>query len=90
MPEQLSAAQTMTTQIHACVADDSISDVLATMRRCQVRRVPVVDDHGTVQGVISLNDIVLASNDPRGPQPSAIVATMAAICTHRRVETAVA
>jgi CBS domain-containing protein len=90
LPEQLSAAQAMTAPIHACLSEDSISDVLATMRRFQVRRVPVVDVNGRLQGVISLNDIVLASNDTREPRASEVVATMAAICAHRRVETAVA
>jgi CBS domain-containing protein len=51
---------------------------------------PVIDANGRLQGVISLNDIVLASTEKREPQASDVVATMAAICAHRRVETAVA
>jgi CBS domain-containing protein len=90
LPEHISAAQAMTTPIHACLPDDSIGDVLATMTRCQVRRLPVVDASGRLQGIVSLNDIVLASNDQRGPQASDIVSTMAAICAHRHVQTAVA
>jgi hypothetical protein len=40
--------------------------------------------------VISLNDLVLASNSMREPQASDIVSTMAAICAHQQVEAAVA
>jgi CBS domain-containing protein len=60
------------------------------MKQFQVRRVPVVDTSGRLQGVISLNDIVLASNDTQQPQASDIVSTMAVICAHRRVEAALA
>jgi CBS domain-containing protein len=90
LPEQISAAQAMTTTIHACMSDDSVSDVLATMKQFQVRRVPVIDGSGKIQGVISLNDLVLASNDKREPKASDVVSTMAAICGHRQIETAVA
>jgi CBS domain-containing protein len=89
LPEHISAAQAMTTPVHVCLSDHSISDVLATMRRFQIRRVPVIDASGRLQGVISLNDIVLSSSDTREPQASDVVSTMAAICARRRV-TAVA
>jgi CBS domain-containing protein len=90
LPEHISAAQAMTTPIHACLVDDSVSDVLAAMKQCQIRRVPVIDANGRLQGVISLNDIVLAATEKREPQASDIVATLAAICAHRRVEAAIA
>jgi CBS domain-containing protein len=80
----------MTTPIHSCLSDDRVGDVLAVMKQFQVRRVPVIDASGRLQGVISLNDIVLASAERREPQASDIVSAMAAICAHRRVETAVA
>ena len=89
LPEHISAAQVMTTPIHVCHSDATINDVLETMKQCRIRRVPVLDANGRLQGVISLNDIVLASTDKGGPKASAVVATMAAICAHRRVETAV-
>jgi CBS domain-containing protein len=89
LPEHIAAAQAMASPIHACLSDDRISDVLATMKQFRVRRVPVIDTTGKLQGVISLNDLVLASNVKREPQATDIVSTMAAICTHRQVETAV-
>jgi CBS domain-containing protein len=90
LPEHISAAQAMTTPIHACMSDDNLSDVLATMKQFCIRRVPVIDVSGRLQGVISLNDLVLASTDRREPRASDVVATMAAICAHRALETAVA
>jgi hypothetical protein len=44
---------------------------------------PVIDSNGTVKGVISMNDIVLASEQGLGPAPKEIVSTLAAICVHR-------
>jgi CBS domain-containing protein len=60
------------------------------MKQFRIRRVPVIDANGRLQGVISLNDIVRASNDKREPRVSDVVSTMAAICAPRQVETAVA
>jgi CBS domain-containing protein len=89
LPEHISVAEVMTTPIHACQLDDAIRDVLSTMQRFRVRRVPVLDAGGRLQGVISLNDIVLASSGKREPKASEVVATMAAICAHRTVDVAV-
>ena len=90
LPEHISASQVMATSIHACQSDDTLSNVLAAMRQFQVRRVPVVDANGRLQGVISLNDIVLASTDKREPRAAEVIATMAAICAHRKIAAAVA
>jgi CBS domain-containing protein len=90
LPEHISAAEAMASPIHACLSDDSVSDVLATMKQFRIRRVPVIDANGRLQGVVSLNDLVLASDATRAPQASEIVSTMAAICAHRQVEAAVA
>ena len=89
LPEQIAASQVMTAPIRACLSNDSVSDVLATMREFRIRRVPVIDANGRLQGVISLNDIVLAATEKREPRASDVLSTMAAICAHRR-ETAVA
>ncbi len=37
---------------------ESVLDVLASMRRAGVRRVPVVDGRGVLQGLLSFNDVV--------------------------------
>ena len=90
LPEHISAAQAMTSPIHACLPDDEISDVLATMRQCRIRRVPVINASGRLQGVISLNDIVLATTNKQEPRASEVISTLAAICAHRRSAAAVA
>jgi CBS domain-containing protein len=66
LPENIAAAQAMTTPIHACLPDDNLSDVLETMKQFQIRRLPVLEADGRLRGVISLNDIVMASTDKAG------------------------
>ena len=83
LPEYMSAYQAMTHPVHACLPDDDVTDALAAMKQYKVRRMPVIDSNGTVKGVISINDIVLASEQGFGPAPKEIVSTLAAICAHR-------
>jgi len=90
LPERIAAAQAMSPSVHACLPDDTADDVLATMKRHRVRRVPVVDTTGHLQGIVSMNDVVRAAGRKGAPSAAAVVATMAAICEPRRVEAAVA
>lgn len=39
-------------------ADEEVSDVLKTMRRNAIRRVPVVDASGLLLGILSLDDVM--------------------------------
>jgi CBS domain-containing protein len=89
-PERISAAQTMTSHVHVSMQDDTLSEALATMKRFKVRRLPVVDSSGRLQGVISMNDVVLASHETQDPPASEVVSTLASICAHRTLKTAVA
>ena len=83
LPEYMSARQVMTHPVHACLPDDDAGDALTVMKQYKVRRIPVIDSNGTVKGVISMNDIVLASYQGLGPDSKEIVSALAAICTHR-------
>ena len=90
LPEHISAAQAMTGPVHACPPTDKTSEALATMKQFRIRRLAVIDADGHLQGVISINDIVLASHQKRGPAAQEIVSAMAAICAHRSVIPALA
>lgn len=91
LPEQITAAQAMRRPpIHTTQPDDTIEKALGTMKQFQVRRLPVIAADGTLKGVISMNDIVLASQGKEGPAPAAIVLTLSAICAHRPAKVAAA
>lgn len=83
LPEHISAGQTMASPVHTCMPTDRASDALATMKQFRIRRLPVVDANGHLQGVTSMNDIVLASEAKGEPGAKDVVATLAAICSHR-------
>lgn len=83
-PEQITASQAMSHRpIHMIGADDRPEAALATMRRFKVRRLPVAGADGHLDGIVSLNDLVLAALQEDGPAAADIVETLAAICAHR-------
>jgi CBS domain-containing protein len=58
-----SVGHVMTSQVRTSAPDDSVADVMDLMGREQVRRVPVVDERGTLVGIIAQADIVLEARD---------------------------
>jgi CBS domain-containing protein len=47
----------MSREVYACLPSDSVQVAEETMRIHQVRRLPVIDRHGHLRGVLSLNDL---------------------------------
>ncbi|AHG87982.1 CBS domain containing protein [Gemmatirosa kalamazoonensis] len=45
-----------------CRPDDNVKDVLQAMSDSQVRRIPIVDDGGSVVGIVSQADVVLETD----------------------------
>jgi CBS domain-containing protein len=88
-PEHLTAAEVMSSSVHSVLPDDSLTAVLAAMKQFEVRRVPVIDANGQLQGVVSMTDIVLAAAERGGPPAKQVIAAMAAICAPRRRAVAV-
>lgn len=56
-PSALSAQDAMSRALYSCTPETSVADAEKTMRKNQVRRIPVVDKHGRLAGVLSLADI---------------------------------
>ncbi len=70
-------------EVHTCSPQDTVRSAMATMRRTRVRRLPVVDDAGELAGILSLNDIVLASGCRPGQiDVDEVVTTMKGISEH--------
>jgi CBS domain-containing protein len=86
-PSEVSVGEVITGKVFACGQDDDIRDALKTMRRERVRRLPVLGDGGTLEGVVSMNDMALKAeqqSNGRAPELSYadVIETYKAICAH--------
>jgi len=76
-----------TTKVAMCDADDDIHSAMKTMRRDKIRRLPVVNRVGALEGILSINDLVLRAekgDDRRTPELSYddVMHTLQGICAH--------
>ena len=51
-------SEIMTVEVQTCEAHDSVESLMATMTKLRIRHLPVVDDHGSLAGIISIGDVV--------------------------------
>ena len=54
----LTAGEIATKVVFTCKPDDEIHEALLTMASKQVRRLPVVNDEGVPQGILSMDDVI--------------------------------
>ena len=76
----------MARHVVSAMPDATIAEVERLMAKYQIRRIPIVDASGTPIGIISMNDLALASARPKtepAQAPAKIAHTLAAICAHR-------
>ena len=65
-----------------CGPEDDVRAALATMKQRRIRRLPVEGFGGTVLGIISMNDILLATGPNGSVGEDEIVDTLQTICAH--------
>ena len=58
LPGDITVGEIATTNVFTCKPDDEIHEALGTMADKQVRRLPVVNDEGVPQGILSMDDII--------------------------------
>lgn len=87
---RIAASEAMSHPVFACLLDENLKTVLVTMATHRVRRLPVLDKTGHLHGVLSMDDVVLASARRGSPTSDDIVDALKAICGHRAVERATA
>ena len=86
-PLHISVEEVMTGKVYAVKPEDDIHQALQTMQEHKVRHLPVVNPEGELEGILSMNDIVLMAKEPTGKMPPQIgyadvVKTYQAICEH--------
>jgi CBS domain-containing protein len=79
---ELTAGQVAQGPVHTCGPDDDVQTALATMKQHRVRRLPVEGFGGTVSGIVSMNDILLAAGARKPVREGEVVDALQTICAH--------
>ncbi len=75
-------------KVYSCARDDDVRTALNTMQENKVRRLAVVGQDGTLEGILSINDIVRNAQEAANKNApelsySEVVTIYKAICAHR-------
>lgn len=79
---EITVDEVVQTPVYTCGPDDDVQTALATMKQHSIRRLPVEGFGGTVMGIVSMNDIVLAAGPRRPVREAEVLDTLQAICAH--------
>lgn len=84
-PSSISVEEVMNSTVYAAQPEEEVEHALQTMREHRIRRLPVLNPEGELQGIVSMNDIVLMAKG-NGKKPRIdygdVVKTYQAICEH--------
>jgi CBS domain-containing protein len=58
LPGDLTVGGVAITRVFTCKPEDEIHEALSTMAEKQVRRLPVVNNEGVPQGILSMDDVI--------------------------------
>lgn len=87
---EVTAAEVASAHVYTCAPGDDVHRGLEIMRAHKIRRLPVVNEEGVLEGILCLNDIALqAAKDPPagGISYEDVAITLRAICEHGAAET---
>jgi CBS domain-containing protein len=87
-PSDITVGETVSGKTYRCKSSDDVHTAMDLMKREQVRRLPVVDEAGVLQGLISMNDLILLAGETKAGKAQAIscedvARTLKAISAHR-------
>ena len=87
LPSEVQVGEVAEWKLFSCSPEDDVRNALASMKAWKVRRLPVLSNGGTLEGILSLNDIALHATKRPGDLSYADVAdTLKAICEHTAAE----
>jgi CBS-domain-containing membrane protein len=85
-PSRISVEEVMNATVYAAEPEEEVEQALQTMREHKIRRLPVLNLEGELEGIVSMNDIVLKAKERNGKKPQIayadVVKTYQAICEH--------
>lgn len=82
-PSGVSVEEVMTGQVYSVNPEDDIDQALEAMQEHKIRRLPVVNAEGELEGILSMNDVVRnAKAKGNSIAYGDVVKTYQAICQH--------
>lgn len=82
---ELTARDIAISRILSCAPDEDVRTALGTMREAKIHRLPVVNNAGTLEGIVSMDDIVACAEKGDGKTEVGyedVVKALQAIGTH--------
>lgn len=79
---EVTVSEVIQAPVHTCEPDDDVQTVLEAMKRYRIRRLPVEGFGGTVVGIVSMNDVVLAAGPRKPVREAEVVGALQSICGH--------
>lgn len=91
IPSDVPVKDVMSAQLYTAAPYDDIHTALKLMRKEKVHRLPVVNNHGVLKGILSLNDVALQAMHADGKRTPElkyedVVSTLKAVCEHSHPE----
>lgn len=85
--ENIAVEEVSSGKVISCHPEDDVRTALRTMQENKIRRLPVIANDGTLEGIVTVNDIVLRAQEFKDKKDAAVsyadvVITYRAICAH--------
>jgi CBS domain-containing protein len=95
LASEIPVSEVISRKVYSSVLDEDVHAALKTMRHEKIRRLPIVNRDGMLQGILSLNDIALRAEEEKGRHHPELtyedaMSTVKAICEHRPARQAAA
>src|ERR1044072_3762748 len=90
-PSSVSVEEVISGQVYSVTAEDEIDRALEAMEEHRIRRLPVLNSEGELEGILSMNDVILKAKvdgAANGIDYQDVVKTYQTICSHPRAEAA--
>jgi CBS domain-containing protein len=89
-PWGVPVADVLSPQVIACHAADHVDVALVAMKENGVQRVPVVDGHGRLKGIVSIDDLIRHTGTGKGTLPAeAVLDVLRHVCESKMSPTAI-
>jgi CBS domain-containing protein len=88
LASEIPVSEVISKRVYFATLDEDVHAALKTMRHEKIRRLPIVNRDGMLQGILSLNDIVLRAEEEKGRRHPELtyedaMSTVKAVCEHR-------